>query len=845
MITALQNFISKQSKFLFPILLLVIVVSFVLYLSQGSSVFDLIPDPTREKKELYGVDLNDPDQRRVVSMSNRVAADFGVMISPSEEVMEKADQMFMQNLQNQIQAAFRANQENIDRNALQQMFGFMQQWPNLPRSVKLREIARSGLYDFEFSESSSQAKITLDGLADSWSFLPMSINHPKVTYRFDQFLRLFNPEISSDENRTRALLAVGRRHGFSPTDTEIILYSHFRAAQVDRTYGDGGVALALEGELDLHGEQFAWDAEIISLTIEDLNISDPVLFTVKFDANPEIGDSLSLAYASKNLEFEFSDQPKDRNGSRRFIEVGESAEQSMKNLLSSIKSEDLGFSFSNSDFSFDATPIRASIPSSQPKISTASKQIVVKKNLDDALVTFHAQNKEELQFAEPSLTFATALTFASEDYLVLPPPPDEARMLSYFERNRDLFVPPVPVIPDNNETGSLEGAEGPEGPLESNSSDSNKSLPAATELSSVLSGSGDFNSSVVKELTFEDVRDEVRQRIIDGDRIDAERYAETGARDAAIDFLDEINGLQDLLRNKYSAYADLRKSTELTELLAKHKAKSQSFKFSAQDMAMQGAILGLETRESERRLNKQPLEEVQALDEKSFFTRSVRKSRSGYVVFLFDKSVESGPGKYENASFKDLYQGYADQFKGDALLKRADQLFADLNESKDLATNKFLSVKLQRKGASSVRTAFDKQGDSLSRELSEFQNERNLISDAEREGNATSAQLENKESLDRKIEEIRNQQSVLNRKRSLAVRLIDSCSSLDQNAKWEELERTDGEVLFARRLGVYSILPKEQASEKVDQRVAELEFSRAEKARGHLVQNLIDRQLNR
>ena len=192
MITALQNFISKQSKFLFPILLLVIVVSFVLYLSQGSSVFDLIPDPTREKKELYGVDLNDPDQRRVVSMSNRVAADFGVMISPSEEVMEKADQMFMQNLQNQIQAAFRANQENIDRNALQQMFGFMQQWPNLPRSVKLREIARSGLYDFEFSESSSQAKITLDGLADSWSFLPMSINHPKVTYRFDQFLRLID-----------------------------------------------------------------------------------------------------------------------------------------------------------------------------------------------------------------------------------------------------------------------------------------------------------------------------------------------------------------------------------------------------------------------------------------------------------------------------------------------------------------------------------------------------------------------------------------------------------------------------------------------------------------------------
>ena len=57
------------------------------------------------------------------------------------------------------------------------------------------------------------------------------------------------------------------------------------------------------------------------------------------------------------------------------------------------------------------------------------------------------------------------------------------------------------------------------------------------------------------------MRDEVRQSIIDGDRLDAERYAETEARDAALGFLDEINGLQDLLRSKYSAYTELRKST--------------------------------------------------------------------------------------------------------------------------------------------------------------------------------------------------------------------------------------------------------------------------------------------
>ncbi len=125
MITALQNFISKQSKVLFPVLLLVIIVSFVLYLSQGSSVFDLLPDPNREPNELYGVDLNDPDQRRLINMSNRVAADFGAIISPAEDIFEEADRQFLQNMQAQLQAAFQANQENIDRNALQQMFGFM------------------------------------------------------------------------------------------------------------------------------------------------------------------------------------------------------------------------------------------------------------------------------------------------------------------------------------------------------------------------------------------------------------------------------------------------------------------------------------------------------------------------------------------------------------------------------------------------------------------------------------------------------------------------------------------------------------------------------------------------
>ena len=43
--------------------------------------------------------------------------------------------------------ALQSDQEKMDRNILQQLFGFMQQWPNLPKSIKLREIARSGMDD--------------------------------------------------------------------------------------------------------------------------------------------------------------------------------------------------------------------------------------------------------------------------------------------------------------------------------------------------------------------------------------------------------------------------------------------------------------------------------------------------------------------------------------------------------------------------------------------------------------------------------------------------------------------------------------------------------------------------
>ena len=122
------------------LLLLLVVVSFVLYLSQGSSVFDLMSDGGREKKEFFGYDWNNPDQRRFLNVTTRAAGSVGVLISPTQEAVEKADGSYIEGLQQQMQAAFRANPDEIDQDAMQRMFQYMQAWPNFPeilRCVKL------------------------------------------------------------------------------------------------------------------------------------------------------------------------------------------------------------------------------------------------------------------------------------------------------------------------------------------------------------------------------------------------------------------------------------------------------------------------------------------------------------------------------------------------------------------------------------------------------------------------------------------------------------------------------------------------------------------------------------
>ena len=223
-------------------------------------------------------------------------------------------------------------------------------------------------------------------------------------------------------------------------------------------------------------------------------------------------------------------------------------------------------------------------------------------------------------------------------------------------------------------------------------------------------------------------------------------------------------------------------------------------------------------RESERRMNKQPLEEVKSLNERNFFTRSVRKAKDGFVVFVFDRATESGPGDYSTASFSDLYKGHADQLKTEQLLEYADKMFSALNDQNASVSNLGIRVVVERKSTVSVRASFDSENNSLGRNLTSLQDERSQISDSERDGNATDEQLARKPVLDDEIEKIREQQAMLNRQRSLAVRLVEACDNLSPDEKWEELS-SDSEVIFVRSKGVYTIRSKDQSVEQISERV--------------------------
>ena len=794
MITSLQNFISSKGKFVFVLLLFLVVVSFVLYLSQGSSVFDLIPDPNRERKEFYGYDWNDPDQRRSLSIANRVAADFGSVVSPGEEVLQTAEEDYLQNLQGRMQAAFQGGEAEMDRDALQQMFSYMQAWPNFPNDMKAREIARSGNYGQDFLQAVIEYKVALAGQADSWGLMPLHLNHPAINSRFAEYLNGLAPGMDVEENRTRALSFVGSRHGVSGRDAESILYDSFRTRQVERIYLDSGYALEEEVRADLHTGQFAWDGEVAKLRADDLSFQQPAWRVMQIKSLPKVSESINVKYGSNERRFIFVKSPRDENGTTRFVSLGKALPEFRKNLQSALNGEDFGFECKPQEKnSLALIPKPDRLPLNTPSISSTSKQVVLVDGMSAKLREFHNERKVESPFAKLPRTFASATIFSSAKFLTEPGVPDEARLRSYFERNQLDFTKPAPTEPSN---------------------DGN-------------------NSTVVEKTvyqTFEEAREEVSKRVIARDKEDARRDADLQARDAALAFLDKLNGLRDKLRSKYSTFNELRNSAELASMIEDAGARAQKISFSREEMGTQAMVLGLERRESERRANREPLEEVENLNERMFFTRSVRKSRQGYVVFILDHKTPQQPGSYEDAKFSDLYRGYTAEAAGKYFSDQIDAVLAKL-QAKNKKPGKPGNLRLFKTVAKSpalARAGFDAKARTLGGRIQKVEEERQLLTSAD--ANASGNQTKIKK-LDDLLKSLRQKIKEGDEERAAIMGLLETAQTLTVDGNWQELERNGEEATFVRLTQVYSLISKESTEEAITQRRVALEAKRGQASR--------------
>jgi hypothetical protein len=279
------------------------------------------------------------------------------------------------------------------------------------------------------------------------------------------------------------------------------------------------------------------------------------------------------------------------------------------------------------------------------------------------------------------------------------------------------------------------------------------------------------------------------------------------------------------------------------ELIKTSGAKLKKISFAKRDMAIQSRVLGLETRENERRANRDPLVEVEALNNKLFFTRSIRKSKDGFVVFILDRKTEEEPSQFKDVEFSTLYAEFVKKQRVNAFGKWIDQEFVKLAQG-NFEFGEAQTLNLNAKSSQAVRASYDAKSSKIRNQLRELQDERTEISSAERESNATAQQKQKKLVLDQEIEDLRENQAAVNRERLLANQLLDVVNTLEPDGVWVEQERTEESVLFVRLNGVYTLRAKKAEPELITGRVRDLEYSRSENVRSLLVDDLIAAGLN-
>ena len=278
--------------------------------------------------------------------------------------------------------------------------------------------------------------------------------------------------------------------------------------------------------------------------------------------------------------------------------------------------------------------------------------------------------------------------------------------------------------------------------------------------------SSDLNNSTDVQVKFEDVREDVLEKVTAQDEKDAQLEGVRLSQAAALDFLDQLNELSDDLFRTYNNYQEVRDSEEVKNLIADSGAVEKKFSFTRKDMNVQAMILGLERRASEKQSNREPLEEVEKLDQKKFFSRSVRKARKGHAVFILDRKSIKQAMEFDKVPFSTLCREFLTNLDGEAFNARSSEMLTLLNADKPSGFTKYSIYSFEKMNFPKAQSTFDVRRRSVQAKIDKLE---------KRKGDPNKESQKALPSVENKIAELRSTLEKLGTERNFVTKFFEEC----------------------------------------------------------------------
>ena len=928
MITWLQALIEKRGKWLFIVLLAIVIVSFVPYISPtGSSSLDFFSEESQRGQDQYfGYDWYNPNDQRLLNVSYQASTSMGTSIVPEEEVVIAAAEKFRQSLPGMAQAAFQAGQQE----QAQELFGLWQQWGGIPLEQKARIITSMPASSSEFTRGVMEAKIALLQIGASWELLPLALENGDIVKAFRKFLaaRVDNRlGITQDGELDPAKYELVVNNfasalNLQANQVQAILFEDFRADQVDAVLRTTGFALPLEGQLDLRGNDLLWKCQALSLDAEKFEPEPLAFATIRLLSLPENNATLTLKYENSTYTLTFRETlPANPKNGDVAIGKGESKAAQLLSTRDNLKIvlaktvHSYVVREGEDDNGSQEPVLRLSLPSAgvpfeMPRVDSSSAAFSITNELEDELIAYYETHKEEERFLEPARTAATALEFHYQKYLKEPTSPTEAELRSYFELHPGEFTRPAkqatesspPVKSPQSEASPTEdGRKGPRGlrgrpsvrasrvpkkekdeppaappnkeeptqpatppvPAVQPEPEPDAAKPLPNAKPAVASGSlVENNATQVAEtnatssaeeskepepeppVTFEEVRQQVLDRVLEERRLELESEARDLAEKRAEDFISELHNLSRSLTEQGGDALQMRQDPSIEALIKGFQLSDKKAVFSSGEVETNARVTGLPA---------DALRDMLDLPSHRFFSEATYETDYGFAVMLLDARMEASSKDFAAADFRVLVREFRTERKQEAFQARGEELAETLRKGLETGTplaelssqvdSTLAYHEFEGDDADSIGQRFEKRSRKLDRKVNKAQADLNKLVELTKDRNATSAEQTAINDLRDGIKELRDQRGLITDERGLAEDILAVAS--DEDSKSGEITgmvtgKSTKDGLFVLLQEIILEVDDEEKT-LVEQRIESLERRRSSENRENLLSDWIEK----